>query len=133
MTITASSTQTQTEIPAEVQTAVAAFAAALAETPEFQAFEEAAVAFKGDQTARQAVRLFQEKQKSLQLMLQLGAVTPEELDELKQLRQAMMDQPSVRAYVESQEGLIRVCQTGAQEISQVIGIDFASACARGCC
>ncbi len=133
MTLTASSAQTQTEVPAEVQTAVAAFAAALAETPEFQAFEEAAVVFKGDQIARQAVRLFQEKLKSLQLMQQLGAVTPEELEELKQLRQAMMDQPSVRAYVESQDELIRVCQAAAQEISGVIGLDFANACVPGCC
>ncbi len=133
MTITASSAQTQTEVTAEVQAAVAAFAAAFAETPEFQAFEEAAVVFNRDQPARQAVRLFQEKQKSLQLMQQLGAVTPEELAELKQLRQAMMDQPSVRAYVEAQDELIRVCQAAAQEISAVIGIDFANACARGCC
>ncbi len=129
----ASSTQTQSDVTAEVEAAVATFAAALAETPEFQAFEEAAVVFKGDHTARQAVRLFQEKQKSLQLMQQLGAVTPEELAELQQLRQAMMDQPSVRAYVESQEELIQVCQAAAQEISVVIGIDFANACARGCC
>ncbi len=133
MTITASSTQTQTEVTAEVQAAVANFAAALAETTEFQAFEEAAVVFNKDQAARQAVRLFQEKQKSMQLMQQLGAVTSAELQELKQARQAMMDQPSVRAYVESQEELIRVCQAAAQEISGVIGLDFASACARGCC
>lgn len=127
-------TQTRTDTAeTELHAAIEAFATALAETPEFHAFEEAAVVFKHDRAAQQAVRLFQEKQRSLQFMQRLGTLTPGELDELKALRQAMIDTPSVRAYVEAQDNLIPICQAAAQEISTVIGLDFANACASGCC
>lgn len=117
----------------EVRAATTAFAEALAETPEFQAFEDAAVAFRQDRTAQEAVRLFQEKQRSLQMMQQLGMLTQGELDELKRLREAMVNQPHVRAYVGAQDELMLVSQAAAQELSEAIGLDFAGACAPGCC
>ncbi len=118
---------------AAVRAAIQEFAQALADTPQFHAFEEAAVAFNQDRAARQAVRVFQEKQRSLQMMQQLGAITQPELDELKQLQQAMLGYPSVSAYVEAQEDLVQVCQAAAQEISGVLGLDFAGSCSSGCC
>ncbi len=127
---------TQTIIPvieADVDSAAKAFAVALAETPEFQAFEDAAVAFRQDRAAQGAVRLFQEKQRSLQMMQQLGMLTQDEMDEMKRLREAMIEQPSVRAYVEAQDELMLVCQAASRELSEVIGLDFAGACAPGCC
>ncbi|MGB8644968.1 MAG: YlbF family regulator [Anaerolineae bacterium] len=120
---------TDTAVHAAIQT----FAQALADTPQFHAFEEAAAMFNQDRAARQAVRLFQEKQRSLQMMQRLGAITPIELDELKKLQQAMLGYLAVTAYVEAQEELVKVCQAAAKEISTVIGLDFASACAPGCC
>ncbi len=116
-----------------VHEAIQAFAQALADTPQFHAFEEAAVAFNHDRAAQQAVRLFQEKQRSLQMLQQLGAITQAEIDELKQLQQAMLAHPAVTAYVETQAALVQVCQAAAKEISTVIGLDFASACTPGCC
>ncbi len=130
---TASSIETRTILTDEVRTAAQSFAQALAETPEFEAFEEAATAFRQDGAAQQAVRLFQEKQRSLQMTQQLNMLTQDELDELKRLRQAMMEQPRVRAYVESQNALSLLCQAAALELSQVIDLDFARACAPGCC
>jgi cell fate (sporulation/competence/biofilm development) regulator YlbF (YheA/YmcA/DUF963 family) len=113
--------------------AVKAFAQALADTPEFEAFEERYVAFKHDRAAQDATRLFQEKQRSLQMIQQLGMLEQKELDELKHLREAMMNQPSVYAYVDAQNELMLLCQATAQELSAVIDLDFASACASGCC
>ncbi len=126
-------TMTDLAMTDEVRAAAKAFAAALAETPEFQAFEEGAVAFKQDRAAQEAVRVFQEKQRSLQMMQQLGMLEQKELDELNRLRGAMMNQPSVRAYVDAQNELILLCQAAAKELSEAIGLDFASACAPGCC
>ena len=117
----------------EVRAAAKSFAQVLAETHEFQVFEEAAVAFKQDRAAQEAVRLFQERQRSLVMMQQLNMLTQDELAELKRLRQAMMSEPSVRAYVESQNALTELFQAAAQELSQVIDLDFARACAPGCC
>ena len=47
-----------------VHEAVQTFAQALADTPQFHAFEEAAVAFNQDRAARQAVQVYQEKQRA---------------------------------------------------------------------
>ena len=134
-------TETMTDLAMtdQVRAATKAFAEALAETPEFQAFEEGAVAFKQDRAAQEAVRVFQEKQRSLQMtevtlvMQQLGMLEQKELDELNRLRGAMMNQPSVRAYVDAQNELTLLCQAAAKELSEAIGLDFASACAPGCC
>ncbi len=126
-------TETDTVLTEEVRAAARVFAEALAETPEFRAFEEAAVVYRQDHDALQAVRSYQEKQRSVQVMQRLDMLTEDELAELKRLRQAMMDQPRVCAYIEAQNALVLVCQTAAQELSQVIEVDFARACAPGCC
>ena len=135
MTQMAMPTQTTTDLAMtdQVRSAVKAFAEALAGTPEFQAFEEGAVAFKQDRAAQEGVRLFQEKQRSLKMMQQLGMLTEDEMGELKRLRETMMNQPSVRAYVDAQDELMLVCQAAAKELSTAIGLDFARACAPGCC
>ncbi len=116
-----------------VRLAAKTFAAALAESPEFQAFEDSAVAFKQDRAAQEAVRLFQEKQRSLQMMQKLNMLEQAELDELKRLRDAMMGQPCVHAYVDAHNALILLCQAMAQELDEAIGLDFAGACAPKCC
>jgi cell fate (sporulation/competence/biofilm development) regulator YlbF (YheA/YmcA/DUF963 family) len=135
MAQTATPTQTMADLAltAEVRAAVQTFAAALADTPEWQTFEDAAIAFKHDRAAQEAVRVFQEKQRSLQMMQQLGMLEQKELNELDCLRDAMMDQPRVRAYVDAQNELTLLCQAAAKELSEAIGLDFASACAPGCC
>ncbi len=117
----------------EVSDAVQAFAQALADTPEFQTFDEDYHAFRRDPAAQKVVHLFQEKQRSLQMMQQLGLLEQNELDELKHLRELMMNQPSVQAYVDAQNALMLLCQTATQELSSMIGLDFANACVSSSC
>ena len=77
MTQSAVSFQTATETQdAEVQMAAHAFAQALAESAEFQAFEQASERLRQDETAQEAILAFQNKQQSLQMMLRLNAVKP---------------------------------------------------------
>ncbi len=117
----------------KVHEAATAFAQVLADTPEFRAFEESYHAFKHDGAAQEAVRLFQEKQGSLQMMQQLGVIEPKERDELNRLHAVMMNEPKVRAYVEAQDELMLLCQALVREMSEAIGLDFAGACAPSCC
>ena len=135
MAQTATPTQAMTDLAMadEVRAATKAFTAALAETREWQDFEDAADAFKHNRAAQEAVRVFQEKQRSLQMMQQLGLLEQKELDELNRLRDTMMNQPRVRAYVDAQNELTLLCQAAAKELSETVGLDFASACAPGCC
>ncbi len=116
-----------------VREAATAFAQALADTPEFRAFEESYHVFKHDRAAQEAVRRFEDKQRSLQMMQQLGVVEPSEREELNRLQEAMMREPKIRAYIEAQDELMLLCQAAVKEMSETIGLDFAGACAPSCC
>ena len=123
-------------IEADVQTATKAFAAALAAKPEFQAYEEAFFAIRQDHMAQWAVQAFQEKQRSLQIIQQLGAASQEyqqDMDELTRLQHDMLSHTTVEAYLGAQNDLVQLCRTIAKELSQEIGLDFVSACRSGCC
>ncbi len=109
------------------------FASALAETPQFREFEACAEQLQNDEAAQKAIRAFQEKQRSLQLMLMLNAVSPEDQAELERLRQEFISQPTVIAYFQAQAALTAICQMAGEMISQSIGINYASACGSGCC
>jgi len=126
--------QTTKDVTAvEVRKAAHAFARALAETEEFQAFEQATERLRHDKPAQRAVKAFQSKQQSLQVMLKLDAVSAEDHDELERLRQAFISEPSVVAYLQAQENLTTVCQAAADLLSQRVGLSFAAACGPGCC
>jgi cell fate (sporulation/competence/biofilm development) regulator YlbF (YheA/YmcA/DUF963 family) len=134
MTQTAIATHTIADVAeAEVQAAARAFAQALTESAEFQAFEEAADRLDRDEVAQRALQAFQAKQQSLQMMLMLNAVSAEERAELERLRQAFLAEPSIVAYLEAQEALTAMCQATGELLSQRIGLSFAAACGPGCC
>ena len=109
------------------------FAAALAESPQFQAFEAATDRLNNDSIAQQAMEAFQAKQEALKGMLMLNAVSAEERTELERLRSAFMDQPSVTAYFQAQTDLMIICQASADWLSEAIGLNFAAVCGSGCC
>jgi cell fate (sporulation/competence/biofilm development) regulator YlbF (YheA/YmcA/DUF963 family) len=117
----------------EVRTAARAFAQALAETPPFKAFEEAGGMLDSDLLAQQAIAAYQAKQQSLQMMLQLNAVSPEERAELNRLHQVMLAEPGVVAYLQAQDNLVILCRAAAELLSERIGLKFAAVCRSGCC
>ncbi len=126
--------QTQTNaLDLEVQAASHAFAQALAESHEFQAYEQARERLSQDETAQKAILAYQNKQQSLQMMLMLNAVSPEDRRELEQLQKAFMAEPSVVAYLNAQEELNLLCQASANVLSERIGLSFTAVCGPGCC
>jgi len=139
MTQVAMPTQTVTGVleaegtEAEVRVAARAFAQALAESAEFQAFEQASDWLRQDKTAQRAIGAYQTKQRSLQAMLMLNAVSAQDQAELERLQQAFLSHPTVAAYVQAQENLTAMCQAAADVLSQRIGLSFTAACGPGCC
>jgi cell fate (sporulation/competence/biofilm development) regulator YlbF (YheA/YmcA/DUF963 family) len=117
----------------DIEQAVREFAMALTEAEVFQAFEEAAHNLRQDQEAQGAIRAFQEKQNSLQMMLMLNAAPPEDQQELERLRNAFVSNPTVAAYLEAQDNLTNACQAVAQLLNQSTGLHFSTACGPGCC
>ena len=59
--------------PSVVKRTAHDFAAALAETPQFKTFEQAAERFRQDQVAQQAMQAYEEKQISWRALLMLNA------------------------------------------------------------
>jgi len=120
--------------PAEVvQLAARDFAAALAETPHYKAYEQAEARLQADATAQAAMQAFQQRQNDLQVVLALGGASLEEQAELNQLREAFLSAPSVMTYFKAQADLQAVCQVTGDQLSQATGLDFGAACRSGCC
>lgn len=124
--------QAQAYISPAVLDAIREFAAAIDATPQFEAFEESARALHNDQAATSAIHAYQSKQRSLQMMLMLNAVSEDEKNELEQLRQAVFNNPAVMRYLQAQEHLTALCQTCAALLSERIGLEF-SVKRGGCC
>ncbi len=120
--------------PAEVVAQmVEEFAAALAETPEFQAWERTSEALQHDAEAQGLAEAFNAKVSSLRMQLMLKAVSPEHEAELHRLQRAFNSRPSVVAQVQAQEALSVVCQAAAGVLSEAVGLDWSTACQQGCC
>ncbi len=109
------------------------FAVALAETPQFKAYEDAIDRLNHDAAAQQAIDAFQAKQESLQAMLLLNAVSEADKAELQRLQRVFSSTPAVIAYAQAQADLMAICQLAADVLSQAIGLNYAAACGSGCC
>ncbi len=116
-----------------VKQAARDFAAALSETPQFKAFEQADFAFRQDQAAQLALLDLQEKQQSLRPMMLLNALTTGQRIELQSLQTAFTSQPVVQAYFSAQAEFSALCQALGDQLSQAIGLNYASICASSSC
>jgi cell fate (sporulation/competence/biofilm development) regulator YlbF (YheA/YmcA/DUF963 family) len=119
--------------PSVVLQAASDFASALAETPQFQAFERASERFRQDQAAQQAMQAYQQKQESLRALLMLNAVSADQRAELERLQNAFIHQPVVQEYFAAQTDLAALCQLLGDMLSESIGLNYATACGVSCC
>ncbi|MBI2759120.1 MAG: YlbF family regulator [Chloroflexi bacterium] len=119
--------------PSVVKRAARDFAAALAETSQFKAFEQAAERFRQNQAAQQAMGVYQEKQMAWRALIMLNALSPEQRSELESLQGAFMNQPVVQEYFKAQTEFAALCQTLGDALSESIGLNYAAACGVSCC
>src|SRR5512143_3483929 len=108
--------------PAVVEAAGRDFAAALAETPQFKAFEQAYEALSHDAAAQQSLSAYQAKAQALRALLRLNAVGEAERAELERLRDDYLARATVQAYAAAEAELTTVCQQAAGRISAAIGL-----------
>ena len=109
------------------------FAAALAETPQYKAFEQAAYTFRNDQAAQQAMQALQQKQQSLRPLMQLNALSNIQREDLLELQNAFASQTVVQEYFSAQAELTTLCQALGDALSGAIGLNYAAVCAASCC
>jgi cell fate (sporulation/competence/biofilm development) regulator YlbF (YheA/YmcA/DUF963 family) len=109
------------------------FAAALAETPQFKAFEQTYEALSHDVAAQQALSAYRDKADSLSVLLKLNAVSEAKYAELERLRQDYLTRASVQSYAAAQAELTTLCQQAAGMISAAIDLNYAACCGASCC
>ena len=119
--------------PEVVRQAARDFAAALAETPQFKAYEEAVERLNHDPAAQRAIDAYRAKRESLQAMLMLNAVSEADQAELQRLQNVFRSAPAVMAFAQAQADLMAICQAVADGLSEAIGLNYAAACSSGCC
>ena len=119
--------------PSVVRQAARDFAAALAQTRQFQAYEQAEQRLRDDLAAQRVLGAYQSKQTSLRMALMLNAVSAEDRAELARLQRAFVAQPTIAAYLQAQGDLTALCQAAAEQLSGIIGLSFTAACGPGCC
>jgi len=116
-----------------VKRAAREFAAALAETQQFRAFEQAYEALSHDTTAQQALSAYRDKAESLRALLMLNAVSETERAEMERLKQDYLTRASMQAYAAAEVELTAICQQAAGMISAAIGLNYAASCGASCC
>jgi cell fate (sporulation/competence/biofilm development) regulator YlbF (YheA/YmcA/DUF963 family) len=119
--------------PSIVKQAARDFAAAMAETPQFKAFEQAAYALRKDQAAQQAMQAYQQNQQSLRALLMLDALSAEQREELECMQSDFINLPVVQEYYTAQAELATLCQALGDALSESIGLNYAAACGVSCC
>ncbi|MDW7755944.1 MAG: YlbF family regulator [Brevefilum sp.] len=110
------------------------FTEALAESPQFRAFEDVYQAFRDDNIAQTAYKALRDKQESLSMMMTLNAIDEEERSMLNKLESQFLSLQSVQRYIEAQNALIALCQEIGDIFSDAVGLNFGLACrVGGCC
>ena len=119
--------------PSVVKQAARDFAAALADTPQFKTFDQAADRLRQDQAAQQAMAAYQEKQISWRALLMLNALSVEQKAELESLQSAFVNQPVVQEFFKAQTEFTALCQALGDTLSESIGLNYAASCGVSCC
>lgn len=102
-------------------------------TTQFKEFEQSYLEFRQDAETQQIIQEFQKKQSSLKALPQLNAVSEEDQKELQRLQDQFNQQSTVIRYSNAQRVLVQISQQIGDQLSEAVGMDFASSCQTGGC
>ena len=90
------------------------------------AYHQARTRFDSDPQARELIERLSAAQRDIRLRQAHGSVNQADLDRLRALQRAVQSNRVIMDYARAQEAAIAYLPQVNQEISQLIGIDFAS-------
>ena len=105
---------------------------AIAELPEYGAFEEAKTAVEADPEAQERIREFEQLRQEFVLARSSGEATESDLREIQAAQQELHGLPVMSEYLEAQEALVSRLEGVNEAISDPLVIDFGGE-AGGCC
>lgn len=105
---------------------------AIAETPEYQKFEEKKRAVEQDDEAQEKVSEFEQLRQEFTLARQTGEATQEDVQKVREAQQELHALPVMDEYLEAQKDLEAKLETVNDAISAPLAVDFGDQ-ASGCC
>jgi cell fate (sporulation/competence/biofilm development) regulator YlbF (YheA/YmcA/DUF963 family) len=106
--------------------------AAIAETDEYERFEEAKAAVEADDEAQRRITEFNQLREEFMFARQTGNATEEGLRKLQAKQRELHDLPVMAEYLEAQSALQSRLESINEAISEPLAVDFGGE-AGGCC
>ena len=113
-------------LPDEILTAAEQLADALLRAGPIAAYQQAKARLDGDNHARELLERFLRTQSDLRVRQSRNAVTQTDVDELRALQRQVQSNRIILDYAETQQAAVAYLPGVNQEISQLLGVDFAS-------
>lgn len=118
----------------KVMEAAREFGEALADCEECRVVEEAQQALRKDKEARELLSDYQSTQRSIQMSQMWGErMAKDELNELRSLEAKINSNQFIKNLLDAQKRLQEMLGSLNAEVSNLLGIDFASNSSAGCC
>lgn len=124
---------TNYSLPHEISTAVEQLADAILQAGPIAAYQQAKARLDTDSHARELLERFIKTQSHLRVRQSRNAVTQSDVDELRALQREVQSNRIIIDYAETQQAATAFLPAVNQEISQLLGVDFASLARPGCC
>jgi len=105
---------------------------AIAELPEYEAFEEARQAVRADDDVQEDIQAFEQQRMEFAQARQSGEATQADLMELQATQQELHEIPLMADFLEAQESLTTRLEDINRAISEPLAVDFGGE-AGGCC
>lgn len=105
---------------------------AIAELPEYEAFEAARQAVQADDEAQEKIQAFEQVRQQFALARQTGQAGEEDLEAVQEAQEELHSLPVMAEFLEAQEVLVDRLEDVNKAISEPLAIDFGGE-AGGCC
>jgi len=105
---------------------------AIADLPEYEAFEEAKVAVEASEEAQEKISEFEQQRQEFMMARQAGEASQADMMELQRAQQELHSIPVMADYIEAQEELEGRLEGVNEAISEPLALDFGER-AGGCC
>ena len=123
-----------TSLAPDLQAATETLADNLLSSEPLVRHRQAQAALQGDAIARKLLASFSAAQADVRRRQARGGVTQADIEQLRALQRQVQANAVIMHYAETQQGVIAYLREVNQEISQWLGVDFASLARRsGCC
>ena len=114
----------QENVSADVRKLGVELGEALAELPEYEAFEAAKETVDNDSDVQQKMQEFEQMQKEFMVARQQGEATEEGLEELRATREELESMEAMEELRDAQNNFVEVLEVVNESISDELEVDF---------